>query len=147
MTPLLFTIIRKFVPKFCWLQPWVWVQMDWNNPIFGIMNFDPFQSRNYRSNRLAFPNRESSRRHSKIGGRWLNRTISAWASIRSISIIRTFHWNWWLSCGYLPHCLPNGRCINPSCQGTRFTHRPGPNTWVSSHWNWLWGLELHQRCF
>ena len=44
-------------------------EIGWNNPIFSIMNFDPFQSRNYRSNRLAFPNKESSRRHSKIGGR------------------------------------------------------------------------------
>ena len=41
-------------------------EIGWNNPTFSIMNFDLFQSRNCRSNRLAFPNRESSRRHSKI---------------------------------------------------------------------------------
>ncbi len=42
-------------------------------------------------------------------------------------------WNWWLYCGYQLHCLPNERCINSLCRGTRFTHRPGPFTCVSSH--------------
>lgn len=57
-------------------------------------------------------------------------------------------WNWWLSCGYQLRCLSNGRLASPFpqeipfhlgnshwCRRTSFTHRPGPNTWVSSHWN------------
>lgn len=57
---------------------------------------------------------------------------NAWQKIRT--------WpNWWLYCGYLLRYLPNERCINSLCQGTCFTHRPGSNTWVSSH------LKMYER--
>ena len=44
---------------------------------------------------------------------WVEQATWFLGGIRSSWWATGTYWNWWLSCGYLPHCLLNGRCINP----------------------------------